>query len=71
MINQKIEEGFSSDIEAVEFGISVEKESILTYSALREYVLDDKKEALDKIIGEEKKHLISLVVLKDSLKKEI
>jgi len=71
MINQKIEEGFNSDIEAIEFGISVEKDSILTYSALREYILDDKKEALDKIIGEERKHLISLVVLKDSFKKEI
>ena len=70
IIKGKLEKGFRSDLEAVEFGIFVEKESILTYSALREYMLIDKKAVLDKIIDEERKHLIDLIVLKDFLKKE-
>ncbi|MCK4912429.1 MAG: hypothetical protein KAS05_01760 [Candidatus Omnitrophica bacterium] len=70
LIDEKIEKGFGDGLEAVEFGIFVEKESILTYSALREYVLPGKQVALDKIISEERKHLISLVALKDFLKKE-
>ena len=70
IISGKVKEGFRSDLEAVEFGIFVEKESILTYSALREYMLTDKGVVLDRGIGEEKKHLIDLIVLKDSFKKE-
>jgi len=70
LISQKVEKGFGSDIEAVEFGILVEKESILTYSALCECILPGKGVTLNKIISEERKHLISLTILKDSLKKE-
>ena len=69
-INGKIKKGFGSDLEAVKFGIFVEKESILTYSALRECMLAGKQEVLDKVIDEERKHLIDLIVLKDFLKKE-
>ena len=70
VINRKIKQGFSSDLEAVKFGILVEKESILTYSALREYMLAGKGAVLDKVIGEEKKHLTDLIGLRDSLNKE-
>jgi len=70
VISGKVKEGFGSDLEAVEFGIFVEKESILTYSALREYVLTGKQAILDKVIDQEKKHLSDLIALKDSLKKE-
>ena len=70
IIRGKVKEGFKSDFEAVEFGIFVEKESILTYSALREYMLAGKQEVLDKVIDEERKHLVDLIVLKDFLKKE-
>lgn len=70
LIAKKIVGDFSSDLEAVEFGIFVEKESILTYSALREYILVGKQEVLDKIISEERKHLVGLINLKGSLNKE-
>lgn len=70
IIKGKIKKGFRSDMEAVKFGIFVEKESILAYSALREYILPGKQAVLDKVINEERKHLIDFVVLKDSLKKE-
>ena len=70
LIEQKTKQPFSSDIEAVEFGIYVEKESILTYSALRDYVLTAKQPVLDKVIEEEKKHLVQLTLLRDELKKQ-
>jgi len=70
LIEAKVKEGFYSDLEAVEFGIFVEKESILTYSALREYVLTGNQAVLDRVIDQERKHLIELVALKDFFKKE-
>jgi len=68
LIEKKTKELFGSDLEAIDFGIYVEKESILTYSALKEYVLTQKHPVLDKVIEEEKKHLGQLTLLKDSLK---
>ncbi|NQT28094.1 MAG: hypothetical protein HQ570_00675 [Candidatus Omnitrophica bacterium] len=70
IIRGKIKEGFRSDLVAVEFGIFIEKESILTYSALGEYMLAGRQAVLRKIIDEEKKHLIDLIAIKDSLKQE-
>jgi len=68
LIEKKTKELFSSDLEAVEFGIFIEKESILTYSALRDYVLTAKQPVLDKVIDEEKKHLVQLTLLKDQMR---
>ncbi|MCK5706429.1 MAG: ferritin family protein [Candidatus Aureabacteria bacterium] len=67
LMDEKISIGFKSDLEAVQFGIDVEKETILTYSAFKEYVKDSRKTVLDKVIDEEKKHFIALVSLKKSL----
>ncbi|MFA5008078.1 MAG: ferritin family protein [Candidatus Omnitrophota bacterium] len=69
LMEKKAKEGFKSDLEAIDFGIYVEKESILTYSALREYVLVEKQLVLDKVIDEEKNHLVKLTILKDKVKK--
>ena len=65
LIEKKTKELFSSDLEAIEFGIYVEKESILTYSALEEYLAPDKKSVLDKVIAEEKSHLARLFSLRN------
>jgi len=65
LIAKKTKELFSSDLEAIEFGIYVEKESILIYSALSEYMVADKKPVLDKVISEEKKHLGQLFSLRN------
>ncbi|MDP2924454.1 MAG: ferritin family protein [Candidatus Omnitrophota bacterium] len=69
IITKKMKEGFSSDIEAIDFGIQIEKDSIITYSALRTYILTEKHPILDKVINEEKDHLVKLSLLKDFLKK--
>lgn len=67
LIKKHIKKKFESDIEAIEFGISIEKISILTYSGLREYIKKDKQPALDKVIQEEKKHLTQLKQLRRSV----
>ncbi|MDD4955497.1 MAG: ferritin family protein [Candidatus Omnitrophica bacterium] len=69
LMEKKTKEGFVSDLEAIDFGIYIEKESILTYSALRSYVLTEQHPVLDKVIDEEKNHLVKLTLLKDKFKK--
>ncbi|MBD3246313.1 MAG: hypothetical protein GF333_04815 [Candidatus Omnitrophica bacterium] len=60
-------ESFSSEREAVDFGIFIEKESILTYSALQEYLPAEKQPAVEKIIQEEKNHYVRLTALKKTV----
>ena len=67
LIKQKTQELFRSDLQAIEFGLQIEKESILVYTALKDYVLNDKKGIIDDIINEEKKHVIVLSELKNNL----
>jgi rubrerythrin len=69
VIAEKSKAGFTSDNEAVDFGIRIEKESILAYSALRKYILTERQQILDKVISEERNHLVKLVLLKGTLKK--
>lgn len=69
LIQKKAKAGFQSDLEAVDFGIKIEKDSIAVYSALREYILAGKCGLLDKVIDEEKKHYADLVSLKEYLGK--
>ena len=68
LIEEKVKQEFSSDLEAVEFGISIEKDSILTYTAFKEAVKPEKKEAIDNVINEEKKHFVKLSALRKILK---
>ncbi|UCC94542.1 MAG: ferritin family protein [Candidatus Omnitrophota bacterium] len=68
LIEKRMSQLFASDAEAIDFGIYIEKESILTYSALKEYVLTAKQPVIDKVIDEEKKHLVQLTLLKDQMK---
>ena len=58
-IEKKTRELFASDIEAIDFAIGREKDSILAYTALRDYVLAEKQSVLDKVIEEEKGILLS------------
>jgi rubrerythrin len=69
LISRKITGGFSSELEAIDFGITIEKESIFTYTSLKGYLATAKQPIIDKIIEEEKGHLVQLVDLKLSLAK--
>ena len=70
IIDAKSKESFASDLDAVDFGIFIEKQSILTYNAFREFIQNDKQHVLDRIIEEEKKHFMRLVSLRDMIKEE-
>lgn len=70
LIKEKIQKTFNSDLEAVDFALNMEKESILVYSALEDYVIEDRRKILKKIIAEEQKHFITLTDLKKQLIKK-
>lgn len=55
-------------IEAIEYGISFEKDAILFFSELLEYMMGPNKEKVAELIGEEKQHLIYLSELKKKYK---
>ncbi|MDD4858590.1 MAG: ferritin family protein [Dehalococcoidales bacterium] len=57
-----------TDIEAVEAGIGMEKDSILFYSEIIGLLPKADRDIVDIIIGEEKKHLSELVNLADKLR---
>lgn len=68
LIDERIDSKFSSDLDAVDFALGMEKESVLVYSALKDYVKEDKMHVLERIIEEEKKHIVELVRLKQILR---
>ncbi|MFH1063350.1 MAG: ferritin family protein [Candidatus Omnitrophota bacterium] len=70
IIEEKLKTKFASDLAAVDFALSIEKESVLVYTALKNYVTEDKQHILDKIIDEEKKHIVQLIKLKRLVKKQ-
>jgi rubrerythrin len=69
LIEEKIKQDFQDDLAAVDFGISIEKESILVYSSFKEYMKAERRELIDAVINQEKKHYTDLVNLKKTLKK--
>ena len=69
LMEKKRDAVFNSDLEAVEFAISMEKESILTYSALCRALKPQKQALVDKIIAEEQLHLVRLHAMRSALKK--
>ena len=58
-----------SEAEAIQIALRAEKDSILFYSNLRELVLRPQREAVDKVIEEEKSHLRQLSDLMKGLSK--
>jgi rubrerythrin len=69
LIGKKTRDLFNTTLEAVEFAIYIKIESILALSSLKEYMLPEKLDMLNKIIGDEKKFLARLTALKRQLQK--
>jgi len=63
-------QSITSDIEAVDIALNIEKESILFYYELREQESGEGRESIDEIIREEKNHLTRLAQLKEALAKQ-
>lgn len=53
--------------EGIELGIGFEKDSILFYEEMKKYIPEKDASLVDKIIGEEKKHLKRLQELKEDM----
>lgn len=50
---------------ALNFGIAREKDSILFYVGLKNFISNESKSMIDKIIGEEVKHMVLLAKMKE------
>jgi rubrerythrin len=59
----------ASDAEAIQIALGAEKDSILFYSEMREFVRRSDRELISKIIEEERSHLRQLSELRESLSK--
>ncbi|MEI6156903.1 MAG: ferritin family protein [Atribacterota bacterium] len=57
-------QGDSSVSRALAVGIEVEKESVLFYQGLEVMILPQKREWLNRVIQEEKKHFLTLIEIK-------
>ena len=51
-------------VEAVDFGLEIEKASILFYSGMKEYVRSSEVQDIDRIIAEEQQHVKRLLALR-------
>ena len=59
-----------TDIEAIELGINLEKDSILFYSEIRGMVPVQDQDLIDIITNEEKKHLSEFIYMANNLRSE-
>ena len=67
MITSEMATQADSDIQAVELGISAEKDSILFYYEMRDIMPPPALPLIDRVIAEEKSHLRQLSEIKKSL----
>ena len=61
----EVAEKVTSDEEAIDLGIKLEKDSILLYEGMKEAVPEEDKSLVDRIIIEEKEHFRKLSELKE------
>ncbi len=59
--------GVRNDIDAINMAIEAEKDSILFYYELQAQAFDEDKEAIDRVIQEEKSHYAKLINLRGQL----
>ncbi|MCF7908469.1 MAG: hypothetical protein K9L86_06335 [Candidatus Omnitrophica bacterium] len=67
MIEKKTRELFEKDLDAVEFAIYITIKVILVYSTLKDQITPLKLDIFNKIVGDEKKHLSKLNLVKKKL----
>ena len=64
---RKIFAGIDSDLDALDFAILIEKESVFTYLTLKDRLPPDARAVVDQIVEEEKKHLAQLADIRQRL----
>jgi len=56
-----------TQMDAISYGIGFEKDAILFFNEMVKYTADSRKEIVEKLIGEEKKHIVYLALLRQKL----
>ncbi len=63
----KFSANVKAPLDAVQYGIGFEKDSIIFFNEILSYTVDARKEVIKKLIEEEKQHIVYLVRLKEGL----
>ncbi len=61
---RKMAQDLASDSQAIDLGIGFEKDSIIFYNEIKNFVPKEDAAIIDKVIAEEKEHLLKLFSLK-------
>lgn len=64
---EELAERVKTEVEALEMAIGAEKESILFYTEMKQFVPESEHGVIEKIIDQEREHLVKLSSLKASL----
>lgn len=67
LLRERIDKGFETPGELLDFALRIEKDSIILYTEMKENVLR-KQSALDEVINEERKHFILISEIKEQYK---
>ncbi len=62
---KRLSQQISSDLQAIELGIGFEKDSIIFYNEMKNFVPQEDLAAIEEVIAEEKEHLLKLFELKN------
>lgn len=65
--DDKQKASISNDSDALEFAIEKEKDSILFYLGMKEYVPEKDRGSVDKVVEEERSHIIKLLNIKEKI----
>jgi len=68
-VAREMVQNVASDIAAIQIALGAEKDSILFYTEMRDLVRSSDRDAVSKLIAEEKSHMRQLTALKQSLSK--
>jgi len=64
---EKIGSEMSDPLEAIDFGLEIEKASILFYSSMKPYVRASEAQDVDRIVAEEQEHVSRLLCLRKDI----
>ena len=62
---EKVASLIKTDLEAIELGVALEKDSILFYQEIKKVVLENEHKIIDKLLDEERMHLKKLTGLRE------
>lgn len=64
---KRLAKGFGSSLEGITMAVRFEKDTILFFQAMRQFIPDAQWETVDELTNEERKHIVKLKELRDTV----